>query len=104
MEAWPEADASLIDEDLLHDVDVVQRVVGLGRSAREAQQLRVRQPLGKVLVRVPSERAAQAVPNEADQVLEELNVKAVETIARDAGLVSYRIKPNYPTLANDTES
>ena len=52
MEAWPEADASLIDEDLLHDVDVVQRVVGLGRSAREAQQLRVRQPLGKVLVRV----------------------------------------------------
>ena len=98
MEAWPEADASLIDEDLLHDVDVVQRVVGLGRSAREAQQLRVRQPLGKVLVRVPSERAAQAVQNEADQILEELNVKAVETIARDAGLVSYRIKPNLPRL------
>ena len=33
-----------------------------------------------------------------DQVLEELNVKTIEFIARDAGLVSYRIKPNLPRI------
>src|SRR5690606_28343507 len=33
-----------------------------------------------------------------DQILEELNVKAVELLPRDASLVSYRIKPNLPLL------
>ena len=33
-----------------------------------------------------------------EQILEELNVKSIEFIARDAGLVSYRIKPNLPRI------
>jgi isoleucyl-tRNA synthetase len=98
MTDWPTADEALIDEGLLHDNVVVQRVVGLGRSAREAHKLRVRQPLSRLLVRVPNEAAAQAVRAEADEILEELNVKTVEPIARDAGLVSYRIKPNLPRI------
>jgi isoleucyl-tRNA synthetase len=98
MASWPDLDESLIDTDLLHDVAVIQRVVGLGRSAREAHQLRVRQPLSRLLVRVPNERAAAAVRAESIQIMEELNVKMVELIARDAGLVSYRIKPNLPRV------
>jgi isoleucyl-tRNA synthetase len=98
MTSWPEADDALVDLELLHGIDVVQRIVGLGRSAREAQSLRVRQPLAKVLVRVPDERAAQAVRTHHDQITEELNVKEVEPLASDDGLVSYRIKPNLPRV------
>jgi isoleucyl-tRNA synthetase len=77
---------------------VVQKVVGLARAARGQSGVRTRQPLSRLLVRAPSDSAAQALEDHQDQILEELNVKAIEFIARDAGLVSYRIKPNLPVL------
>src|SRR5690606_37060207 len=49
-------------------------------------------------VRVPNDAAEQAVQRHRDQILDELNVKSLELLARDAKLVSYRIKPNLPLL------
>ena len=86
------------NDELLFDIGVVQKVVGLGRAARGQSGVRTRQPLSRLLVRAPNDAAAQALESHQDQILEELNVKAIEFIARDAGLVSYSIKPNLPTL------
>jgi len=72
--------------------------VALGRAARESSQVRVRQPLAQLLVRVPSTEAQEAVEAHEAQVLEELNVKALGFIAADAALVSYRIKPHLPRV------
>jgi len=72
--------------------------VGLGRAARNSSKLKVRQPLARILVRVPDEAAAAAVRRHEDQILDELNVKRLELLARDATLVSYRIKPNLPVI------
>ena len=96
--SWPDPDPAWQDDALLHDIGVVQKVVGLGRAARAKSGVRTRQPLSRVLVRAPSDAAAAALDNHREQLLEELNVKAVEFIARDAGLVSYTIKPNLPKL------
>ena len=98
MAAWPEADAGWQNDALLYDIDVVQKVVGLARAARGQSGVRTRQPLSRLLVRAPGDAAARALDAHQDQILEELNVKAIEFIARDAGLVSYRIKPNLPVL------
>ena len=98
MADWPEADASWKNDALLFDIDVVQKVVGLARAARGQSGVRTRQPLARLLVRAPSDSAAKALDSHQDQILEELNVKAIEFIARDAGLVSYRIKPNLPRI------
>jgi len=95
---WPKADVDREDADLLHDIDVVQKVVGLARAARSQSGVRTRQPLSRLLVRTPNDKAAKALDGHRDQVLEELNVKSIEFIARDAGLVSYRIKPNLPRI------
>ena len=95
---WPEADAAWQNEALLRDIDVVQKVVGLGRAARSHSGVRTRQPISRLLVRAPNDAAAKALESHKDQILEELNVKDVEFIARDAGLVSYNIKPNLPKL------
>jgi len=54
--------------------------------------------LARLLVRAPNDAAAKALDSHQDQILEELNVKAIEFIARDAGLVSYQIKPNLPRI------
>jgi isoleucyl-tRNA synthetase len=97
MADWPEVEAEKQDQALIGAFDVVQRVVGLGRSARNNTRLRVRQPLKRLLVRVP-DVDADAVKAHADQILEELNVKNLELVASDASLVSYRLKPNLPRI------
>ena len=95
---WPVPDPTARDDALIAEVDVVQRVVGLGRAARNTSGVRVRQPLSRLLVRTPDESAAGYVARHEIQILEELNVKAVEMLAPDAELVSYRIKPNLPRI------
>jgi len=98
MSDWPVSEEATRDTRLIEEIDVVQRLVGLGRSARNQTRLKVRQPLARLLVRVPDEAAAAAVRDHQAQILEELNVKSLELIARDAELVSYRIKPNLPVI------
>ena len=98
MAEWPQADSTRDDDGLLFEIGVVQKVVGLARAARGLSGLRTRQPLSRLLVRAPNDEAAKALESHKDQILEELNVKSIEFIARDAELVSYRIKPNLPRL------
>ena len=98
MTAWPTTDARWDDDELLYEIGVVQKVVGLARAARGQSGVRTRQPLSRLLIRAPDDRAAQALAKHQEQILDELNVKAIEFIARDAGLVSYRVKPNLPRI------
>jgi isoleucyl-tRNA synthetase len=98
MAEWPQIDPARDDEQLLYDIGVVQKVVGLARAARGQSGVRTRQPLSRLLVRTPDDATAKALQDHQEQVLEELNVKKIEFIARDAGLVSYRIKPNLPRI------
>jgi len=98
MASWPEADASWKNDELLFNIGVVQKVVGLGRAARGQSGVRTRQPLSRLLVRAPNEKARAALEEHQEQILEELNVKAIEFIARDASHMSYRIKPNLPRI------
>ena len=60
--------------------------------------MKVRQPLAKLLVRLPDDSAAGAVERHSEYIRDELNIKAIELIPRDAELVTYRIKPNLPVV------
>ena len=94
---WPVADEALIDEDLSFRMGVARRVVNMGRAARNASQLKTRQPLAAAVV-AAGEREWAALTSLSEVVREELNVKVLES-ARSAGeLVSYKVKPNYRTL------
>ncbi len=95
---WPVADESLIDGELSAGVRVVQRVVSLGRAARSKANIRVRQPLGTVHVKLQSATEADSVRRMADQILEELNVKTLEVVEDDSDLFEYQVLPNLPVL------
>ena len=95
---WPTCNPDCLDDNLVFEMDVVQQVVGLGRSAREESKVKVRQPLSRILIRSASDDARAAIAKHEQQILEELNIKAVEFIAPDAQLVSYVIKPDFPRL------
>ena len=98
MSEWPVPDPAARDDSLIAEIDVVQRVVGLGRAARNSSGVRVRQPLSRLLVGTPDEASGVYVARHEAQILEELNVKAVEMLAADAELLSYRVKPNLPRI------
>ena len=93
---WPVADESLIDEKLLADTALLLDTVTLGRSARQNAGLRVRQPLGELLVHVPGD--AGALKRFEDELREELNVKNVRLLDVEEQLVEYRFSPNLPVV------
>ena len=100
--AWPTPDTSLIDNERIEAMRLVQRLASLGRAARSKAGVKVRQPLAGVMVGVRSAEERAAVERYAPMLLDELNVKAFEFVDRRGDgadqLVEYVIKPNLPVL------
>jgi isoleucyl-tRNA synthetase len=91
--AWPVADESLIDEALLRDTALVLDTISLGRAARRSAQLKVRQPLGALWLRLPA-AAVDGLKRFEAELRDELNVKSVRYLDANTDLVDYRFKPN----------
>jgi isoleucyl-tRNA synthetase len=86
---WPEAGAP--DEELVAEIAAVRRVVELGRQARAASGLKLRQPLRRMVVQGGGSAEAHA-----GEIGEELRVKEVEFGEVEA--MEVRVKPNLPVL------
>ena len=95
---WPVADAALISPALHDETALVMRMVNLGRAAREKAQIRVRQPLATLYVRVGSEAERGALERLGDQVLEELNVKRLEFLAEGSDMLLFTVQPKMAAL------
>ncbi|MFL5628269.1 MAG: isoleucine--tRNA ligase [Ktedonobacteraceae bacterium] len=95
---WPQVNEELVDEQLTRETHLVMRIVGLGRSAREKAQIKVRQPLNALYVRVPSLREEEALDRLREQVLEELNIKRLELMSSDSDMLTYTLKPQVKVL------
>jgi isoleucyl-tRNA synthetase len=92
LQPYPQAIPALLDATLLADMALVRQVVELGRAARNKSALKIRQPLGKLLVKLSNPQDRSAVERLAGQIQEELNVKSV-TFAENLGdLVTYQVK------------
>src|SRR2546425_2398292 len=78
--AWPQADAALVDDQLIHDTRLVMRVVSLGRAARSKAGIKVRQPLAVAAGFVHNAAQAEGLRRLGGQGLEGLNVKQLEVI------------------------
>jgi isoleucyl-tRNA synthetase len=94
---WPDFDEALIDEALSVDMQVVRDVVALGLQARNANKLKVRQPLGKVEIILGKPALGERVAAYASLICDELNVKDV-VLTQDAHHVSFALKPNFRAL------
>jgi isoleucyl-tRNA synthetase len=94
---WPAPDDARVDDELRRSMALVRRLVTLGRSARTDAKIRVRQPLARALIVMPSAEAADLTGLEA-LVAEELNVKEVEIASGVGELVTYSVKPNFKAL------
>jgi len=90
---WPEYQEDQVNKDLEEEMDKAYRIVKLGRSARNAANIKNRQPLSKMLV------SSKSLPEYYGHIVkEELNIKSVELGADLSKYVKFEIKPNLPVL------
>jgi len=91
--SYPVADESLIDEKLESEMNLVQRIVVLGRAAREHAKMKNRQPLSDIYVVTDEtlDEEYQAI------VLDELNIRKFSVLADASTLVDYSFKPQLKT-------
>lgn len=95
--SWPVADEALIEEGLAERVDLARRVTELGRAARAEAKVRTRQPLRRALI--GSAPYASLGADLRAEVCEELNIRAIESLASVGGdLVDYSVKANFRSL------
>ena len=92
------ADNSLIDKDLEASMDLAQRYSSLVHSLRKKHNLRVRQPLSRILLPVLNDQTRQQIRSVEDLILTETNIKAIEYIDDASGLLVKKIKPNFKKL------
>jgi len=95
---FPIVDESYIDRDLIDRIDLVIKIVGLGRAARNKANLKVRQPLSRLLVKLSEKDSSEVLEKLSDQLKEELNIKSIEIIESDSEVADYIIKPNFAIL------
>lgn len=95
---WPTADESMINHRLMEETDAVMKVVRLGRAARNAAGIKVRQPLPMLMVKPANGIEREAVIRNEKLILDELNIKALKLVEDASTLVRHTIKPNFSLL------
>ena len=97
---YPTGDERLIDSDLVRRMALVRDVSSLGRSARAAEKLKVRQPLSKVEVILAAASPADTawLESHADLICEELNVKQFEICREPDRYITRSLLPDLKRL------
>ena len=96
--SMPEPDASMIDAALEERMDKAERIVMLVRAMRMKSNIKVRQPLRRVILPIADAREREEIKGMADIILDEINVKTIEYVSDESGLVRKKSKPNFKTL------
>jgi len=94
---WPQADPTVVDEEILARVALARQIVTLGHSARSGHNIKVRQPLARALVHLEGD-AGPLDDDLAALVRDELNVKELAFVAEAGELVSYGLLPDNKLL------
>ncbi|MGD2174116.1 MAG: DUF5915 domain-containing protein, partial [Candidatus Brocadiaceae bacterium] len=96
--SYPQPDDGLIDERLSRDMEVVTATVSAALGIRNAEQVRVRQPLPELIAVTTEEWKARALERFERQILDELNVKQLTLQESTAGIERYELRPDMSEL------
>jgi isoleucyl-tRNA synthetase len=89
---YPIVNEALIQDEIEEPMDLVRDLVSLGRSAREDAQIKVRQPLSKMIV---DGKYKETIGGLTDLIEEELNLKEVVYEDNLSDFMNYSLKPDF---------
>ncbi|MDX1701275.1 MAG: class I tRNA ligase family protein, partial [Melioribacteraceae bacterium] len=85
------------NKELEQRMEVAQNIVYLTRAIRAKSNLRVRQPLKKIMIAIDPQKK-DAVNSMKDVILEEVNIKELEVLEDDSSIVNKTAKANFKSL------
>ena len=99
---FPIAEESKIDKDLVEKTHLAQTITSMVFSLRKKENIKVRQPLQKVLIPVLDQKTEKQIAAVSELIKQEVNVKELQLInAEEAShLIVKQIKPNFKTLGS----
>lgn len=95
---YPEANTDLIDGDLEERMKLAQKISSMILSLRKKEEIKVRQPLQRVLIPVLDANLRTQIDKVKDLILNEVNIKDIEFVDDTAGIFTKSAKPNFKTL------
>lgn len=95
---FPAYNAALVDEELERRMELAQRASSMVLALRRKVNIKVRQPLQKMIIPVLDPAVQARLEAVETLILNEVNVKEVEYIHETTGIITKRIKPNFKTL------
>ncbi len=95
---FPAIDESFIDSELEYRMDMAQRISSMVLSLRRKVNIRVRQPLSKIMVPVLDASFRSRLEPVQNLILTEVNVKELEYLTDTKGVLVKKIKPNFKTI------
>ncbi|MDL2323007.1 isoleucine--tRNA ligase [Bacteroidales bacterium OttesenSCG-928-A17] len=95
---FPVVNEKLIDKALEERMDIAQKISSMVLALRRKVNIKVRQPLSRIMVPVLDNHQKEAVEAVSDLVLNEVNVKALEYVDGTAGILVKKIKPDFKKL------
>ncbi|WP_299762051.1 isoleucine--tRNA ligase [uncultured Dokdonia sp.] len=95
---FPKSDTNYIDSTLEHKMEKAQTASSLVLSLRAKEKIKVRQPLQRIMIPVLSDTDREEILAVADLIKSEVNVKEIELISDDSGILVKQIKPNFKVL------
>ncbi len=96
--AMPQADEAKRDLELEEQMDLATRAVVLGRSLRSKHNLKIRQPLKRLLLLPPDERSRVELEDMTDLIGDELNIKDVVLVEDENSISQISYKANFRVL------
>lgn len=90
-------EVTFIDKELEDKMEIAQKVVYLTRSMRAKLNLKIRQPLRKIMIVVLSSKQ-NALEEMKEVILEEVNIKEMEILKDDSEIVNKSAKPNFKAI------
>ena len=95
---FPEADSSVIDKKLEERMRLAQTITSLVLSLRRKANLKVRQPLQRIMIPAIDSAQAESIMAMKDLVLGEVNVKELQLVSGDDTMLVKRVKPDFKKL------
>ena len=95
---FPQGDGKLIDQSLEEKMEILMKLVFLGRAARNKAGIKVRQPLERMMVSIPQRKLKDELKRMFDVVEEEMNVKSIDFAPDELSFTVRSARPNFQLL------
>jgi isoleucyl-tRNA synthetase len=95
---YPTVEETAIDKQLEYRMEMARKISSIVLRIRNKENINVRQPLSRIILPVSSTKDKSAIESVKSIILDEVNVKSIDYVKDDSGIVHKSAKANFPVL------